>query len=104
MNVLSGFADISFWQLVPVAALALFASIVGGVSGYGIVRYLPLDGTLFKDSRSVDSKPFVGMGTLGLSVRHGSFVFFVGRTYFTKTFETERRSPEFGTMSLSWYF
>lgn len=79
-------------------------SLSGGIAGYGIVRYLPLDGTLFKDSRSVDSKPFVGMGTLGLSVRHGSFVFFVGRTYFTKTFETERRSPEFGTMSLSWYF
>lgn len=79
-------------------------SLSGGVAGYGVVHYLPLDGTVFKDSRSVDSKPFIGMGTLGLSVRHGSFVFFVGRTYFTKTFDTERRSPEFGTMSVSWYF
>src|SRR6187399_1413954 len=42
MNVLSGFADISFWQLVPVAALALFASIVGGVSGYGTGALMPL--------------------------------------------------------------
>ena len=33
-----------------------------------------------------------------------NFVFFLGRTYFTKTFEPERRRPEFGTMSLSWYF
>src|SRR6186997_1475064 len=42
MNVLSGFADISFWQLVPVAALALFASIVGGVAGYGTGALMPL--------------------------------------------------------------
>src|SRR6478672_9221820 len=42
MNVLSGFADISFWQLVPVAALAMFASIVGGVSGYGTGALMPL--------------------------------------------------------------
>jgi lipid A 3-O-deacylase len=79
-------------------------SLSGGISGYGVVHYLPLDGTVFKDSRSVDSEPFVGMGTLGLSVRHKDFVFFLGRTYFTKTFETERRRPEFGTMSLSWFF
>src|SRR5689334_794277 len=42
MNVLSGFADISLWQLVPVAAVALFASIVGGVSGYGTGALMPL--------------------------------------------------------------
>src|SRR5690349_20782454 len=42
MNVLSGFADISFWQLVPVAVLALFASLVGGVSGYGTGALMPL--------------------------------------------------------------
>jgi hypothetical protein len=79
-------------------------SLSGGIMGYGVVHYLPLDGTVFKDSRSVDTEPFIGMGTLGFSVRHKSFVLFVGRTYFTKTFETERRRPEFGTMSFSWYF
>ena len=42
MNVLSGFADISVWQLVPVAAVALFASIIGGVSGYGTGALMPL--------------------------------------------------------------
>src|SRR6187402_2289527 len=42
MNVLSGFADITSWQLVPVAAVALFASIIGGVSGYGTGALMPL--------------------------------------------------------------
>jgi uncharacterized membrane protein YfcA len=42
MNILSGFADISIWQLILVAAVALFASIVGGVSGYGTGALMPL--------------------------------------------------------------
>src|SRR5471032_1727152 len=42
MDILSGFADVSLWQLVLVAGVALFASIVGGVSGYGTGALMPL--------------------------------------------------------------
>src|ERR1700687_5558211 len=42
MNILSGFADISLWQLALVAGVALFASIIGGVSGYGTGALMPL--------------------------------------------------------------
>jgi uncharacterized membrane protein YfcA len=42
MSLLSGFADISLWQLLLVAAVALFASVVGGVSGYGTGALMPL--------------------------------------------------------------
>src|SRR5689334_20642662 len=42
MHLLSGFHDISFFQLIPVAAVALLASIVGGVSGYGTGALMPL--------------------------------------------------------------
>jgi uncharacterized membrane protein YfcA len=42
MNILSGFADISIWQLALVAGIALFASILGGVSGYGTGALMPL--------------------------------------------------------------
>src|SRR5215475_127798 len=42
MHLLSGFHDISVFQLIPVAALALFASVVGGVSGYGTGALMPL--------------------------------------------------------------
>ena len=79
-------------------------SLSGGIAGYGVAHYLPLDGTVTKDSRSVETEPFIGMLTLGISVRYGGFVAFLGRTHFTRTFETERESPEFGTLSLSWYF
>ncbi|HLA21520.1 MAG TPA: sulfite exporter TauE/SafE family protein [Pseudolabrys sp.] len=42
MQILSGFADISLWQLTLVAGVALVASIVGGVSGYGTGALMPL--------------------------------------------------------------
>jgi len=42
MELLSGFSDISLWQLLLVAAVALFASIVGGVAGYGTGALMPL--------------------------------------------------------------
>ena len=79
-------------------------SFSGGLAGYGVAHYLPLDGTVFRDSRSVDSEPYIGMATLGISVRHRGFVLGLAATYFTDTFETEREHPEFGTLSLSWYY
>jgi uncharacterized membrane protein YfcA len=42
MQILSGFTDISLWQLALVAGVAFFASIVGGVSGYGTGALMPL--------------------------------------------------------------
>src|ERR687887_2889111 len=38
----SGFADISLLQLILIAGMALIASIVGGVAGYGTGALLPL--------------------------------------------------------------
>jgi hypothetical protein len=78
-------------------------SLSGGVAGYGVAHYLPLDGTVFRSSRSVDTRPFIGMTTLGVTIRHRGFVVFVGRTDFTRAFETERERVDFGTLSLSWY-
>ena len=42
MNILAGFADISLAQLLLVAAVALFASVVGGLAGYGTGALMPL--------------------------------------------------------------
>lgn len=81
-------------------SVALFC----GAAGYGIAHYLPLDGTVFHDSRSVDTEPFVGTGSIGLSVRHRRLVLSIAATFHTDTFETQRESAEFGTMSVSWYF
>jgi uncharacterized membrane protein YfcA len=42
VNLISGFADISLLQLVLVAAVALFAAVVGGLAGYGTGALMPL--------------------------------------------------------------
>ena len=76
----------------------------GGFAGYGVAHFLPLDGTVFHDSRSVDSEPFIGMGTLGFSVRNGGFVLGLAATMLTDSFEDQRESAEFGTLSMSWDF
>jgi len=42
VNIVSGFADVSLLQLLLVACIALFASIVGGLAGYGTGALMPL--------------------------------------------------------------
>ena len=42
MSILSGFADISLLQLALVAGVALLASVVGGLAGYGTGALMPL--------------------------------------------------------------
>jgi len=42
LNIFSGFADISILQLLLVAAMALFASLIGGLAGYGSGALMPL--------------------------------------------------------------
>jgi uncharacterized membrane protein YfcA len=42
VNLVSGFADISLAQLLLVAGVALFASVVGGLAGYGTGALMPL--------------------------------------------------------------
>lgn len=79
-------------------------SFFGGLGGHAIAHYLPLDGTVFKDSRSVDTKPFVGNVSLGMAVRHGGFALSLATTFSSKAFETQEKSAEFGTLSVSWYF
>jgi len=40
--MLAGFADVSLAQLFLVAGVALFASVVGGLAGYGTGALMPL--------------------------------------------------------------
>jgi len=79
-------------------------SFFGGLGGFGIVHYLPLDGTVFKDSRSVDTKSFVGTASLGFAVRHERWVASVAASFTTDAFETQEQAAEFGTLSVSWFF
>lgn len=78
-------------------------SFFGGIGGHANAHYLPLDGTVFRDSRSVDSEPFVANATIGMNLRRGRFVLSLAASYSTDAFETQEESAEFGTLSVSWF-
>jgi uncharacterized membrane protein YfcA len=42
VNIVSGFADVSLAQMLLVACVALFASVIGGLAGYGTGALMPL--------------------------------------------------------------
>jgi uncharacterized membrane protein YfcA len=42
VNIIAGFADISLAQLLLVACMAFFASVIGGLAGYGTGALMPL--------------------------------------------------------------
>ncbi len=83
----------------------LSLSLYGGAGGWAVAHYLPLDGTVFEDSISVDSNPLIGSVFGGLSLRYKRFVMSVGRTYFSESFDGQvENDAGFGVVSLSWYF
>nr|NJM02881.1 lipid A deacylase LpxR family protein [Desulfobacula sp.] len=98
----TGFNAASTVGIGPVDNLSV--AFFGSLGGFAVAHYLPLDGTVFTDSRSVDTEPFVGMASCGFSVRQGRFALSFSTSFFTETFETERNNAEFGTVSLSWYY
>ncbi|MEM8712321.1 MAG: lipid A-modifier LpxR family protein, partial [Planctomycetota bacterium] len=79
-------------------------SAFAGGGGFAVGHYLPLDGTLFSDSRSVEPEPLVGFLTGGLSLRNGSFALNYFLTFFSERFETEQDNSDFGRVTLSFAF
>ena len=98
----SGFNTASTVGVGPVEGWSV--SFSGGLGGYGVIHYLPLDGTVSRDSRSVDTEPWIGMVTLGFTLRHQGLVVSLTRTSYTDTFATQREDPDFGTLGVSWHF
>ncbi len=79
-------------------------SFFAGAGGFLVAHYLPLDGTVFEDSPSVDSEPLVGVVSAGFAVRKRRLAIGYQVSLFTDTFETQRDPTEFGTLTLSWSY
>lgn len=74
----------------------VFASAEGRLVG----RNLFLDGTTFRDSRSVDSEPFVAELSAGAAVHLGAAVLTYSHAFRSPEFETRNRWTQFGSLSL----
>lgn len=81
-------------------SLRLFA----GSGGFAVAHYLPLDGTVTRSSRSVSSEPLVGFVSAGVGASWNRWRLDYYFTFFSDTFETQRTSTDFGTLSISYSF
>lgn len=96
-----GFSAASSVGVGPVDGWSV--SFFGGLGAHAVAHYLPLDGTVFNDSRSADTNPFVGSATLGASVRRGRLALSLAATFSTEAFDGQEEGAEFGSVSLTWY-
>jgi hypothetical protein len=71
-----------------------------GIGGRLVARDLFLDGNTFRDSRSVDSKPFVADASLGASVDLGRVVVSYTHVFRSPDFEGPNGWSQFGSLSL----
>jgi hypothetical protein len=75
-----------------------------GTQGRAIGRNMFLDGNTFRDSHSVNSKPFVADFQAGLAIAFGSARLSFAQIWRTKEFEGQDGHDEFGAVNLSWHF
>ena len=74
------------------------------VDGNAVARNILLDGNTFRDSHSVDKKPFVAdfIGGIGMIIHRFKITY--SYVYRTKEFETQKDEQHFGAISVSFTF
>lgn len=73
-----------------------------GGGGFAVGHYLPLDGTVFRDSPSVESEPFVGFLTAGATLRFDHLSIGLLLSSLSDTFEGQTSDEDFGTLAVAW--
>ena len=71
--------------------------------GFGVARFLPLDGGVFHDGRSTEKEDFVGTLTLGFALAHRPFTLRLSYTLLSDTYEAQELSGQYGTIALGWF-
>ena len=75
-----------------------------GPEGRLMIRNIFLDGNTFRDSHSVDKKPFVADLQVGLALQWSRFRISYTQIFRTKEFDGQDRGDLFGSLSLSYHF
>jgi lipid A 3-O-deacylase len=72
-----------------------------GLAGYAVERFLPLDGTFFRDSRSVQYDPTIAVITAGATVRYGDYTVNFNVAFSEGSIEGHGDVVEFGALTVS---
>jgi len=78
--------------------------VFAGIEGRAVLYNIFMDGNTFKDSHSVDKKPFVGDLQTGLVVQWKRFRITYTQIFRTKEFDGQDDGDIFGSVSLSYHF
>jgi lipid A 3-O-deacylase len=78
--------------------------VFGGVGGYAVGRDITLDGNTWRDSRSVDHRPFVADLEVGAAVFWYNVRLSYTQVWRTKEFVSQRSGFTFGAVSLAFSF
>lgn len=62
---------------------------------------ITLDGNSFRDSHSVDKRPFVADAGYGMAFMYGRWKFALARYHRTREFEGQKQTPVFGSFTIS---
>ncbi|MFP4532386.1 MAG: lipid A deacylase LpxR family protein [Desulfobacterales bacterium] len=73
-------------------------------NGRAVLRDIFLDGNTFRDSHSVDKKPFVGTFMTGIGFIGGSFKTVLAYVYQTESFEEQKDPQVFGSVSFAYRY
>lgn len=77
------------------------AHVFATTDGRWVLHDITLDGTTFKDSHSVDKKPFVGDVGYGLAITWGPWKLAFARYFRSFEFEGQEARPVFGSFTVS---
>ncbi len=72
-----------------------------GLAGYAVERFLPLDGTFFRDSRSVEYDPTIAVITVGATVRYADYAVNFNVAFSEGSIVGHGDVVEFGALTLS---
>lgn len=75
-----------------------------GLEGRAVLHNIFLDGNTFRDSHSVDKKPFVGGVQVGVALTYGDARLAYTHLFRTKEFDGQDNADEFGAITLSYRF
>ena len=78
--------------------------VFGGIGGYVVGRDIFLDGNTWRDSRSVDHRPFVADFEIGAAVFWQNIRLSYTQVWRTKEFDDQSRRFTFGSVSLAFSF
>lgn len=87
----------------PVTAPGWSLYMFAGPFGRAVLQNIFLDGNTFRDSHSIDKKPFVAEGRAGFAIEKGYYRIMYTYVVQSKEYDTQQKTPnDFGEITLSW--